>query len=229
MQQPAIPIHPSLFETLRHDPDVLALIEKADNVAAALGYTDHGRRHVTLVAVTAARVLRELGHDEHACDLAAVSGLLHDIGNAAGRNTHAAAGALLAYQLLVARGVSTMDAAEVMAAIGNHDETELGVPVSAHSAALILADKADVHRSRVRTRDPQAFDIHDKVNFAVTKAELDVDGAEKMIALRLSVDEAIGTREDINALFNQRFAMSDAAARFLGCDFSVIVNGTTLR
>jgi uncharacterized protein len=229
MQQPVTPIRQSLFERLRREPDILALIDKADVVAEALGYTDHGRRHVTLVAVTAARVLRELGFDERACDLAAVSGLLHDIGNAAGRNTHAAAGALLAFQLLLARDVPVADAADVMAAIGNHDEIELGVPVNALCAALILADKADIHRTRVRTSDPQAFDIHDTVNHAVTKAELEIDGAGHNIVLRLASDEAIATSAEIGALFNDRLTMCDAAARFLGCDFRVIVNGTTLR
>ena len=229
MQQPAIPIRPSLFEQLRRDPEILTLIDKADVVAASLGFTDHGRRHVTMVAVTAARLLRDLGHDERACDLAAVSGFLHDIGNAARRNTHAAIGASLAYQLLTARGSAPEDAADVMSAIGNHDEVELGVPVSAPGAALIIADKAEVHRSRVRSRDPQTFDIHDKANYSVTKCELEVDGPEHEIVLRLTMDESIASRHELGELFAERFAMCEAAARFLGCDFSVIVNGTTLR
>jgi len=222
------PLHEPLFEKLRHDAEILTLIEKSDVVLGALGFTDHGRRHVTLVAVNASRLLAQLGHDAHACDLAAVSGLLHDIGNVAGRHNHAAIGAALAYPLLTSRDVSARDAAEIVAAIGNHDELELGMPVNAPGAALIVADKADIHRSRVRTRDPNAFDAHDNVNHGVTKAELDVDGQAKVITLTLTTEPTISGAE-IAELFESRLVLSDAAARFLGCSFAVRINGETLR
>jgi len=222
------PLHESLFEKLRRDPEILALIEKSDAVLGTLGFTDHGRRHVTLVAVNASRILAELGYDARACDLAAVSGLLHDIGNVAGRHNHAAVGAALAYPLLTSRGVAAADAAEIVGAIGNHDEIELGMPVNAPGAALIIADKADIHRSRVRTRDLNAFDVHDKVNHAVIKADLDIGRTTKVITLSLTSEPKIAGTEIVE-LFDTRLALSDAAAHFLGCSFAVKINGETLR
>jgi len=224
MQTNVAPIRSSLFELLRRDPEILNLIDQADSVVAAMGYTDHGRRHVTLVGVNAARVLADLGHDAHVCDLAAVAGLLHDLGNCAGRHGHAASGAVFVYNLLVARGVAVNDAATVMTAIGNHDELEQGSPVDPTSAALIIADKADIHRSRVRTRRHEEFDIHDRVNYSVTKAELRVDSATKNIGLYLQADVEFAQPADLLDLFSSRFAMSRSAAEYLGCTYSVIVN-----
>jgi uncharacterized protein len=214
-----------LYERLRRDPEVDALIAKADDAVATLGYTDHGRRHVHLVAVNAARVLSELGYDERACDLAAVAGLLHDIGNVQGREGHAAAGAEMAYRLLVARDVSGHDAAIVRDAVANHDEIELGQPVSAPSASLIVADKADIHRSRVRTREQVDFDIHDRVNYAVVKSSLDVHAARGRIELMLAVDQNVASGGEVVELFSVRFAMSGSAAKFLGCAYVVDIRG----
>ena len=214
-----------LFEQLRRDPDVIALVTKADEAVATLGYTDHGRRHVNLVAVTSARVLSSLGHDDRDCDLAAVAGLLHDIGNVEGREGHAAAGATMSYRLLLDRGVAREHAAIVSAAIANHDEVEGGIPVSAPSAALIVADKADIHRSRVRTRGMNQFDIHDRVNYAVVKSRLDVLGARKRIELLLAIDEEVANGDEIAELFKLRFAMSASAANFLGCSYVIDFNG----
>jgi len=224
MHHNVTPLRSSLFERLRRDADILTLIDQADAVLGALGYTDHGRRHATLVAVNASRILATLGHDAQACDLAAVAGLLHDVGNCAGRVSHASAGAVFVYQLLVARDVDVSDAATIMAAIGNHDEEEHGAAVDAVSAALIVADKADIHRSRVRTRRREDFDIHDKVNHAVIKAELEVHAAAKAIALALICDPALAQPGEILDLFNARFAMSRAAAAVLGCAYTVIIN-----
>lgn len=218
------PLRSSLFERLRRDQDILTLIDQADAVLAALGYTDHGRRHATLVAVNASRLLATLGYDAHQCDLAAVAGLMHDVGNGAGRSSHAAAGAVFVYQLLVARGVDVADAATIMGAVGNHDESEQGTAFDPVSAALIISDKADIHRSRVRTRKMEDFDIHDKVNYAVTKAELEAHAAAKAITLSLTSDVSFAGPADILDLFGQRFAMSRSAAGLLGCSYSVIVN-----
>lgn len=225
MQSNVTPLRSSLFERLRQDPEILTLIDRADAVLGALGYTDHGRRHATLVAITASRVLGSLGHDARECDLAAVAGLTHDLGNCAGRPSHAAAGAVFVYQLLVSRDVPVDDAATVMTAVGNHDENEQGAAVDPVSAALIIADKADIHRSRVRTRKPEDFDVHDRVNYAVTHAALDVAAASKDIALRLTADTEYAAPADILDLFNIRFAMSRSAAGVLGCSYSVVVNG----
>lgn len=228
-QRHVSPLRPSLFDTLRRDPEILTLIEKSDAALAAMGYTDHGRRHVTVVATNAAKLLAKLGVDSRACDLAAVAGLLHDIGNVAGRHNHAASGATLAYGLLTARGLPPADAAEVAAAIGNHDEVEGGVIVSAPCAAVVLADKADIHRSRVRTRNSDDFDVHDRANYAVTGVELGVDPAAKLVTLRLTVDRGYARPADLLELFGARFAMSDSAARFLGCAYTVEMNGETVR
>jgi len=215
----------ALFEQLRRDPDVMALVTKADEAVATLGFTDHGRRHVNLVAVTAARVLSTLGHDEGQCDLAAVAGLLHDIGNVEGRDGHAAAGAQMSYRLLRDRGVAPDPAAIVRDAIANHDEVEGGSPVNLPSAALIVADKADIHRSRVRTRDRGEFDIHDRVNFAVVKSRLRVHSGERRIELMLAVDDSVASGDEVTELFGLRFAMSGYAANFLGCSYAVDING----
>jgi len=215
----------ALFEQLRRDPDVMALVMKADEAVATLGFTDHGRRHVNLVAVTAARVLSTLGHDESDCDLAAVAGLLHDIGNVEGREGHAAAGAQMSYRLLRERGVASASASIVADAIANHDEVEGGSPVTLPSAALIVADKADIHRSRVRTRDRQEFDIHDRVNFAVVKSRLHVHSGDKRIELMLAVDDSVASGDEVTELFGLRFAMSGFAANFLGCSYVVDING----
>lgn len=225
MQTNVTPLRNSLFERLRHDPEILTLIERSDATLAALGYTDHGRRHVTVVALAASRILAELGHDAHRCDLAAVAGLTHDLGNCAGRQNHASAGAVFVYQLLLARGVAVPDAATVMTAIANHDEEERGAAVDAVSAALIVADKADIHRSRVRTRDPEQFDIHDRVNFAVTHADLAVRAQRKEIELGLTADVDVASADDIAELFGPRFAMSRNAAGVLGCSYRVLING----
>lgn len=214
-----------LFERLRADPAVMELVTKADDAVAELGYTDHGRRHVSLVAITAARILSTLGHDDHACDLAAVAGLLHDIGNVTGRDGHAAAGAEMSRRLLAEWGVAHEDAAAVSAAVANHDEVEGGEPVNPPSAALIIADKADIHRSRVRTRRPEDFDVHDRVNFAVTKSHLNVLAERRRIELTLAVDKSVASGEEVSELFAARFAMSGSAAHFLGCSFLVDING----
>ncbi|HXN08906.1 MAG TPA: HD domain-containing protein [Candidatus Acidoferrales bacterium] len=224
MHHNVTPLRSSLFERLRNDSDILTLIDQADAVLAALGYTDHGRRHATLVAVNASRVLATLGYDAHTCDLAAVAGLMHDVGNCAGRPSHASAGAVFVYQLLVSRNVEVADAAIVMSAVGNHDENAQGAAVDPVSAALIVADKADIHRSRVRTRRPEDFDIHDKVNYAVTKAELEAHAAAKALTLSLTCDVSFASPTDILDLFSLRFAMSRSAAKVLGCTYTVVVN-----
>ena len=218
-----------LFERLRRDPAIMEMVANADVAVAALGYTDHGRRHVGLVAANAARTLQVLGHDDRTRDLAAVAGLLHDIGNVAGRDGHAAAGAAMSYRLLVERGVPRDDAAAVRDAIANHDEIEGGRPVNVPSAALIVADKADIHRSRVRTRQRADFDIHDRVNYAVVKSHLDVYPARRRIELMLAVDAAVATGDEVAELFGERFTLSASAAGYLGCAYAVDINGKVVR
>lgn len=214
-----------LYDRLHRDPEVLELIDRSDAVLGELGYTDHGRRHVTVVAVTASRVLAELGMDAEACDRAAVAGLLHDIGNVDGRDGHARRGADMALALLIERGVPDLTARDVSTAVANHDEIEGGGAVSPTSAALILADKSDIHRSRVRTRRPGEFDVHDRVNHAVTRSRLSVRRPESIVELSLTVDEGLAGGGDVVKLFADRFAMCVGAARLLGCEFRLEVNG----
>jgi uncharacterized protein len=228
MQSNVTPLRSSLYDRLRHDPEILKLIDHADSALGALGYTDHGRRHATVVALGASKLLASLGYAARECDLAAVAGLTHDLGNCAGRPAHAAAGALFVYHLLTARGVGVADAATVMTAVANHDENAQGAAVDAVSAALIIADKADIHRSRVRTRKQEDFDVHDRVNYAVTRADLDVRAPSKEIVLRLTADTNFAEPTDILDLFADRFAMSRSAAEMLGCTYSVVVNGTPI-
>jgi uncharacterized protein len=228
MQPNVTPLHSSLYARLRHDPEILKLIDHADSALGALGYTDHGRRHATVVALAASKLLASLGHDARQCDLAAVAGLTHDLGNCAGRPAHAAAGAVFVYHLLTSRGVDVSDAATIMTAVANHDENAQGAAVDAVSAALIIADKADIHRSRVRTRKREEFDVHDRVNYAVTRADLDACRENNEILLRLTVDTEFAEPADILDLFNVRFAMSSSAASMLGCSYGVIVNGSSI-
>ncbi len=228
MSSKIAPLRSSLFERLRADTEMMTLIERADDVLASLGYTDHGRRHATLVGMTASRLLASLGYDARTCDLAAVAGLTHDLGNCAGRQNHASAGALFVYHLLLARGVSVEDASTVMIAVANHDENEAGAAVDPVSAALIIADKADMHRSRVRTRRLEEFDDHDRANYAVTAAALDVAAARKAIDLRLSLETQYAEPADLVKLFGQRFVMSRDAAAVLGCAYNVHANGAVI-
>jgi len=161
----------SLYEQLRENEKIKTYIERADSSLCALGYTEHSFAHVTRVAETAYYILKTLGYSEHICDLARSAGYLHDIGNLVNRTDHSQSGAVMAFRILDNMGVPAEDIADIVCAIGNHDEGT-GVPVNAIAAALILADKADVRSSRVRNSDPSTFDIHDRVNYSVKKSEL---------------------------------------------------------
>jgi metal-dependent HD superfamily phosphatase/phosphodiesterase len=215
------------LKTVQKDAEVLALIAEADSQLETLGYTEHGQRHARLVAKNAKMVLTDLERDERAAELAAIAGYLHDIGNVISRAEHEHSSALLAREILLRLGMDHAEAARVMAAIGNHHE-EGGNPVSDVSAALILADKADVHRSRVRNPALVKFDIHDRVNYAVTSSGLKVDRAAKSILFQLDVDTGIAPVMEYFEIFLSRMVISRRAADFLGCHFSLEINGTRL-
>ena len=178
------------YEDIRKNPEVNALLERGNHNLGVLGFTDHSMSHCALVAERAAHILRTLGYSEHEAELAKIAGCMHDIGNAINRSRHAEIGAILANDILKGTDMPLEDRMIVIAAIGNHDESTGGAkdPVS---AALILADKSDVRRNRVRTKDKEKFDIHDRVNYAVTGHNLKVDPVEKKIALNLQIDESI--------------------------------------
>ncbi len=214
-------------EMVAENPRVKVFIRKADEALAEIGYTEHGERHVSLVSNIAFNVLRRLGYPEREAELAKISGLLHDIGNAVNRDHHAQTSAVMAMQILGEMGMPDLEMVRVMGAIGNHHEND-GDPVSPVAAALILADKSDVHRTRVRNPDMIKFDIHDRVNYAVTKSFLNVDEASKQIILELTVDTGISQVMEYFEIFLTRMLASRKAAKFLGTSFGLSVNGNRL-
>ncbi len=217
----------SLYEKLYQDPEVREYVRLSDEAMAAIGYTEHGLRHVTQVATSAARILTELGHPEEEVELARTAGLLHDIGNLIAREDHEQSGALLAYPILLRLGYTPRQAGIVMGAIGNHEV--IGFPlVSAVSAAVTIGDKADVHRSRVRDYHEELEDIHDDVNYACVESALTVDNEQSVITLELKIDTEIATVMEYFQIFTERMMMSNEAARYLGCEFHLIINGTKL-
>ena len=218
------------FEVVRNDAEVNALIERANENLGVLGYTEHGVRHVTLVSRIARNVLRHLGYDTEYLELASVAGYLHDIGNVISRYDHAHTGAILARDILVRMGMPTSDVAIIMGAIGSHgdDSGRLGEAVHPVGAALILADKSDVHRSRVRNTDPATFDQHDRVNYASESSFLRVDELNRTITLELSIDTSVAQVMHYFEIFLPRMLMSRRAAEFLGCEFHITINGVTL-
>jgi metal-dependent HD superfamily phosphatase/phosphodiesterase len=215
------------LKNIAKDPEVIVLVEEADRQLATLGYTEHGPRHARLVAKNAKAVLLALGYDARLCELAAIAGYLHDIGNVVNRDQHERTSAVVARQILLRLGMDYAETAGVMAAIGNHHE-EGGNPVSEVSAALILADKADVHRSRVRNPDFITFDIHDRVNYAVKKSGLTVDKHERRITFDLVTDTSIAPVMEYFEIFLSRMLISRRAADFLKCRFELVINGTKL-
>ncbi len=212
------------YESVRNHPEVLALLAKGDHDLGVLGYTDHSTAHTALVADRAAYILRRLGYSEREQELARIAGFMHDIGNAINRKNHAEYGALLANDILKNLGMDMEDRITVISAIGNHDESTGGAK-DVVSAALILADKTDVRRNRVRTQQPEKFDIHDRVNYAVTGSSLKVEPEEKKISLNLQVDENICTMFEYFDIFLGRMMMCRGAAEMLGAKFRLTVNG----
>ena len=211
------------FQEIAANETIRAYIRKADESLVALGYTEHSFAHVTHVAETARYILETLGYDAHTVELAQIAGYLHDIGNLVNRVDHSLSGAVMAFQILTSLGCPADDVATVVTAIGNHDEGT-GVPVNALSAALILADKADVRRSRVRNRDIASFDIHDRVNYSVTKSILKINEEKTLIKLKLSVDTHYSSVMDYFEIFMQRMILCRKAAERLGLQFKLMIN-----
>jgi len=215
------------YQQIKENPVVNAYIRKADESLIALGYTEHSFAHVTKTAETAASILEALGHDERLCELARIAGYLHDIGNVINRVDHAQSGAMMAFRLLDHLGVDPEEIATIITAIGNHDEST-AFPVNAVAAALILADKTDVRRSRVRNSDPATWDIHDRVNSAVTHSTVTSNAEEKVISLSLDIDTSICSVTDYFEIFLSRMILCRKAAEKLGLHFNLFINGQKL-
>ncbi len=216
------------LEAVKADPEVRAFIRSANAQTGAIGYTEHGERHANTSADGARFILKSLGHEARRCEVAAIAAYLHDIGNVVTRMNHGQTGALLARHILEGLGFDTEEIATVMGAIANHEEQEGGLPVSAVSAAVIIADKSDVHRSRVRNPKTTAFDIHDRVNYAVTASEIKVSRKEKLITLDLTVDTEVSPIMEYFEIFLPRMMLSRRAAEFLRCSFALVINNTRL-
>ena len=212
------------YEALRRDAAVNTYITRADESLSALGFTEHSFPHVCRVAEVAGQVLTALGYDSHQIELAKTAAYLHDIGNLVNRVDHSQSGAVMAFRILDHMDMDAADVATVVTAIGNHDEGT-GVPVNAVAAALILADKSDVRRNRVRNRDIATFDIHDRVNYSVERSELRILPEEKVARLELTVDTHFSSVMDFFEIFLKRMLLCRRAAERLGVTFQLTING----
>lgn len=215
------------LKDVRENPEVDALIRGAQKQLNALGYTEHSHRHISIVSKRAGDILEKLGYPERTVELTRIAGYMHDIGNCVNRVDHAHSGAILAYNILKDMGMPVEERTEIMMAIGNHDE-KTGNAINDISAALILADKSDVHRDRVTNSNLSTFDIHDRVNYAVTNADLEIDEKERKIMLKLTIDTKICPVLDYFEIFMDRTMMSKYAAKFLKVWFELIINDTKL-
>ena len=212
------------YREITKDENINTYIRKADESLRALGFTEHSFPHVMKVAENAAYILSTMGHSEHEVEVAKIAGYLHDIGNLINRVDHSQSGAIMAFRLLDHMDMSAEDIATVVTAIGNHDEGT-GVPVNAISAALIIADKSDVRRSRVRNSDFSKFDIHDRVNYSVVESSINIGEDKKDITLSLTVDTALSPVMDYFEIFMGRMLMCRRAAETLGLTFKLVING----
>lgn len=211
------------YQEIRDNEEISTYIRQADMSLSALGFTEHSFAHVTIVAEKAGYILQTLGYDKRLVEFAKIAGYLHDIGNLVNREEHSQSGAIIAFRILDHLNFPPEEVGLIVTAIGNHDEGT-GVPVSPLAAALILADKSDVRRNRVRNQDKSTFDIHDRVNYSVKKAELKINEAHTIIKLKLSVDTRYGSVMDYFEIFMQRMILCRKAAEKLGLQFKLMIN-----
>lgn len=215
------------FEDIQNNEAIKTYITYADETLAALGYTEHSFAHTMRCANDAARILTELGYSERTAELTKMAAYMHDIGNVVNRSGHAQSGALMAFDILNEIGLPTHEIAQIVAAIGHHDEAT-AFPVNPITAALILADKSDVRRSRVRNRDMNHFDIHDRVNYAAEKSVLVLDKEKHIITLELTIDTKISALMDYFEIFLSRMLLCRQAADKLDLTFKLSINDTVL-
>ncbi len=218
---------PITLEDVKAREDVQAYIRRADQNMEAIGYTEHGFRHATVVSERARSIIVSLGRDPREAELAAIAGFIHDIGNVAARTEHGQIAVLLSYDILHEMGMPPAELAEIMAAVGNHEE-QTGDPFGPVAAAVIIADKSDVARSRVRDIHPSRYDEHDRVNYATISSSLIVNHGRTLISLSLETDTTIAPIMEYFELFLSRMVISRRAAQVLGCEFELVINGTKL-
>jgi len=211
------------YQDIKNNDEINTYICQADQSLSALGYTEHSFAHVTLVAEKAGYILSTLGYPDRTVELVMIAGYLHDIGNIVNRVEHSQSGAIIAFRILDHLGFPPGEIGQIVTAIGNHDEGT-GIPVSELAAALILADKSDVRRNRVRNQDVSAFDIHDRVNYSVTKSELKINEVHTLIKLKLSVDTHYSSVMDYFEIFLKRMVLCRKAAEKLGLQFKLMIN-----
>lgn len=215
------------LEQLKEDYEINIYLSRSTEYLSKLGFTEHGQRHATIVADRAYHVLKSLDYSQRDCELAAIAGYLHDIANMVNRYNHGGAGALIAYEKLIRMGMPPEEIALVISAIGNHEE-ERGNAINHVASALILADKSDVFRTRVTTKDFAKFEIHDRVNYAADNSRLTVDKIMKSITLNLTIDTKICPIMEYFEIFLTRMVMCRRAAEFLDCHFELIINENRL-
>ncbi|MDD4334528.1 MAG: HD domain-containing protein [Desulfotomaculaceae bacterium] len=215
------------LEDIKKDPVIDAFIRKGNKYLSVMGFTEHSYRHVSLVSSIARNIMERLGYSERQAELAAISGYIHDIGNVANRNDHGITGAVMAYTILMQMGMHPDEIATIISAIANHEE-QYGHAVNSVAAALIIADKSDVHRSRVRNPDFATFDIHDRVNYAVEHSFLWVADDKRTITMELTIDIDICPVMEYFEIFLSRMMMCRRASNFLKCKFELVINGAKL-
>lgn len=215
------------YKEIKKNEEVLAYLKKENDNLGTMGFTDHSDAHCAMVAERAAMILKKFGYSDHDIELVKIAGFMHDMGNAINRHAHAEYGALLASQILEKTDLPITDRAIIVSAIGNHDESTGGA-VDPISAALIIADKTDVRRNRVRQKEMASFDIHDRVNYAVTEAKLKVNEEKKVITLNLKIDENICSMLEYFEIFLQRMLMCRRACEMLGAKFKMTANGSKI-
>lgn len=215
------------YETVSKSKTIRTYITRADESLGALGFTEHSFSHVIHVAKTAGYIMQTMGYDDRTVELSKIAGYLHDIGNLVNRKDHSQSGAVMAWSILNDMGCDPAEIATIVTAIGNHDEGT-GVPVNPVAAALILADKADVRRSRVRNKDEATFDIHDRVNYSVEDSSMTINEDKTQVTLNLTVDTKYGSVMDYCEIFMGRMILCRKAAQTLGLEFKLIINGQHL-
>ncbi|MBO5500981.1 MAG: HD domain-containing protein [Clostridia bacterium] len=212
------------LQEIKQNESIRALVHAGNKYLVAMGYTDHGPRHVGYVSDTASRILRCLGYDDHMVELAAIAGWVHDVGNAINRHNHGANGAILLYPVLREMGMPIADVVAIITAVGNHEEHN-GFISNAVSAALAIGDKSDAHKSRVRGGKPDPTDIHDRVNFAIQENKVTIDCENKVIRQSLTMDDTSSVMEYLT-IYLERIQMCEAAADFLNVRFELWINGS---